>query len=286
MIKPIDSLCDDVEMYAIGGLDAEAAQQFEHHLSHCEQCRRTLEELQPIITRLPLAVDSVEPPAGMRQRILAAVLQSEPATDPIPSQATAEVTENEASLGQTQQHTAELQAQLRKRWIVRVMAGVAASFVILSGFLLQQVNHLRNEAADLSSQLEQLQQQIAAAESPAAASQVNGVVSLKPAEAGIVAEGRATISVDSKGMHLIVQVEQLPKLQGNEAFQVWLLKDGKPVNAGTFLPNEGVGALYFTFNPDEYDQIAITQEPDANGVEPRGSMVLAGVLSQSETSSS
>lgn len=337
MIKPNDSLCDDVEMYSLGGLDAEATQQFEHHLSHCQQCREMVEELQPIITRFPLAVDSVEPPAGMKQRILAAVLQSAPTPVPMSTLTAADADEsirperqvssdNQASSpidsnsedkagsekaahrpgvvplraaageagaadkdpspSQTEQRTVALQAQLRKRWVARVMTGVAASFVILSGFLLQQVNQLSNETADLTSQLEQLQQQIAASDSPAAASQVNGVVSLKPAEAGIVAEGRATISVDSKGMHLIVQVEQLPKLQGDEAFQVWLLKDGKPVNAGTFLPNEGVGALYFTFNPDDYDQIAITQEPDANGVEPRGSMVLAGALSQSEKSNS
>ncbi|WP_341281827.1 anti-sigma factor [Paenibacillus sp. FSL H8-0537] len=335
MIKPNDSFCDDVEMYSLGGLDAEATQQFEHHLSHCQQCREMVEELQPLISQFPLAVESVEPPAGMKQRILAAVLQSAPTPVPMSTLTAAdesirperqESSDNQASSpidsnsenkadseksahrpgvvplraaageagaadkrpspSQTEQRTAALQAQLRKRWVARLVTGVAASLVILSGFLLQQVNQLSNETADLTSQLEQLKQQIAASDSPAAASQVNGVVSLKPAEAGIVAEGRATISVDSKGMHLIVQVEQLPKLQGDEAFQVWLLKEGKPVNAGTFLPNEGVGALYFTFNPDDYDQIAITQEPDANGVEPRGSMVLAGALSQSEKSSS
>ncbi|WP_338555352.1 anti-sigma factor [Paenibacillus sp. KS-LC4] len=302
MIKPNDSLCEDVEMYSLGGLDAEATQQFEHHLSHCQRCREMVEELQPIISRFPHAVESVEPPAGMKQRILAAVLQSAPTSAPMSTLTAADESSNPEHYGSGNNQvgseepaprpefiplrTATLQTQLRKRWVTRVMTGVAASFVILSGFLLQQVNQLSHETADLTSQLEQLKQQIAASDSPAAASQVNGVVSLKPTEAGIVAEGRATISVDSKGMHLIVQVEQLPKLQGDEAFQVWLLKEGKPVNAGTFLPNEGVGALYFTFNPDDYDQIAITQEPDANGVEPRGSMVLAGALSQSEKSSS
>jgi hypothetical protein len=70
------------------------------------------------------------------------------------------------------------------------------------------------------------------------------VAALTPAIPDIVAEGLATIVIDAKGMHLIVQAENLPKLTNDEAFQVWLLKEGKPVNAGTFLTNDGTWALY------------------------------------------
>jgi anti-sigma-K factor RskA len=91
-------------------------------------------------------------------------------------------------------------------------------------------------------------------------------------------KGLATIVIDSKGTHLIVQAEDLPQIQEQQAFQVWLIKDNQPVNAGTFYPQNGKGAIYYTFEPTDYDTVAMTLEPDAHGEKPRGTIVLAAGL--------
>ena len=96
-------------------------------------------------------------------------------------------------------------------------------------------------------------------------------VKLSPAAQDIVANGLATIVIDDKGTHLVVQAENLPDLEGNEAFQVWLIKGDKPQNAGTFLSHDGMGAVYYTLDSvNDYDTVAITLEPDAMGDQPRG----------------
>jgi hypothetical protein len=146
--------------------------------------------------------------------------------------------------------------------------GISAAVIILALYSAQ----LRRDVRDLKSY-------IAIAEQPVTALKVNEAVALSPAAADILAKGLATIVIDGTGTHLVVQAEKLPELKGNQAFQVWLLKDKKPVNAGTFLSHDGNGALYYTFGPQDYDTIAITLEPDALGKkEPRGTLILTASI--------
>ncbi|MEV5025796.1 anti-sigma factor [Paenibacillus sp. LPE1-1-1.1] len=230
---------------------------------------------------MPLTVQPVQPPSGMKARILAAVAEAD--------RASAEESKTGAE-ALTQVQTVPVKpvveivsAQKKdknkaKSWTTPTLAAAAAALLIVSAALYQQVNQLNGESNKLAVQVQELQQQLEAVEQPPTGIQVNSVVALTPAIPDIVAQGLATIVIDAKGMHLIVQAENLPKLTNDEAFQVWLLKEGKPVNADTFLTNDGTGALYYTFAPDQYDQIAITHEPDTKGLQPRGEIVLAGKL--------
>jgi hypothetical protein len=121
-------------------------------------------------------------------------------------------------------------------------------------------------------------EKLAVATKPVDGMQVNKIIALNPAAENFISKGLASIVIDNKGTHLIVQAEDLPEVKQQEAFQVWLIKDNQPVNAGTFSPHDGKGVIYFTFEPKDYDTVAITLEPDANGVKPRGTIVLAGGL--------
>ncbi|WP_419872233.1 anti-sigma factor domain-containing protein [Candidatus Pristimantibacillus sp. PTI5] len=273
--------CEDVEMYLLGGLDEEDKLAFEAHLLGCKECQLRLEELSEVLGIMPLTVQPVQPPSGMKARILAAVAEAD--------RASAEESKTGAE-ALTQVQTVPLKPVVEivsaqktdknkaKSWTTPTLAAAAAALLIISAALYQQVNQLNGESNKLAVQVQELQRQLEAAEQPPTGIQVNSVVALTPAIPDIVAQGLATIVIDTKGMHLIVQAENLPKLTNDEAFQVWLLKEGKPVNAGTFLTNDGTGALYYTFAPDQYDQIAITHEPDAKGLQPRGEIVLAGKL--------
>jgi hypothetical protein len=132
--------------------------------------------------------------------------------------------------------------------------------------------------AQLKRTVEDLKSHIAISSEPLTAAKVNEAVVLNPTANDIIAKGLATILIDSTGTHLVVQAEKLPELKGNEAFQVWLLKDKQPVNAGTFLSQDGNGALYYTFDPIDYDTVAITLEPDAHGKIPRGTIILTAPI--------
>jgi Anti-sigma-K factor rskA len=75
---------------------------------------------------------------------------------------------------------------------------------------------------------------------------------------------------------LVVQVNNLPRLEGSEVYQVWILKNGNRENAGIFKPDEsGAGVLtYQLAQNSDFDQIGITVEPDQYSTQPRGKKIM------------
>jgi hypothetical protein len=77
---------DDLVGYALGALDPESAPKVADHAARCERCRRELRRLDPALGVLAEAVDQLEPPASLRQSLMAIVRSeaeaAEPATSP------------------------------------------------------------------------------------------------------------------------------------------------------------------------------------------------------------
>ncbi|MGG1637402.1 anti-sigma factor [Paenibacillus sp. NRS-1760] len=270
-MKQETNLCDDVEMYALGGLDEAEAKAFEQHLKSCAACTEQVAELKEIVDMLPLSSEPVAVPTGMKDRILGSILQSqETAAQPFEQPKSAIPTQEPEN---AKRPLSVIQADAKRRnynsWL---NIGLAAAVLLLCVYIFT----LRDQVSDLSNELT-----LAQMNDPPQGLQTNQAVSLSSAAQNIIAQGLATIVIDSKGTHLLVQAEKLPQIKENEAFQVWLMKKGQDViNAGTFYPVDGKGGLYFTLdqNLKGYDQIAITQEPDAFGKLPRGTAVLTAEL--------
>ena len=77
-----DELADLVAGYAVSALDPDERSALEAHLATCEQCRRQLSELGPIVDGLMAVAGDHEPPAGLKDRILAAARAERPAAEP------------------------------------------------------------------------------------------------------------------------------------------------------------------------------------------------------------
>jgi anti-sigma-K factor RskA len=197
----------------------------------------------------------------------------------------------EAAQAQPWQPQGRARARSSRAWRMAsaALAAVALVLGIYAGQLQGRVDSLKQQAsgssavqeqlAQAQAQNAQLQEQLASSLQPAQGMQTGEAVKLSPATQDIVAQGLATIVIDSKGTHLVVQAENLPTLEGNEAFQVWLIKGDTPQNAGTFLSHNGTGAVYYTLDSaNDYDTVAITLEPDAMGDAPRGTMILAAKI--------
>lgn len=310
MIERHEEWSDLAPVYVLGGLEAEEVAAFEAHLAQCESCRQEVRELQEVTGFLPLAAEPVAPPPGMRARVLSNVLghaQESAGTKPAAAPAKPEAAQpgqglppetavpaaraEEAAQAQPWQPQGRARARSSRAWRIASVALAAAALVlgIYAGQLQGQVDSLKQQAAGSSTVQEQLaqaqaqnaqlQEQLASSLQPAQGMQTGEAVKLSPATQDIVAQGLATIVIDSKGTHLVVQAENLPTLEGNEAFQVWLIKGDTPQNAGTFLSHNGTGAVYYTLDSaNDYDTVAITLEPDAMGDEPRGTMILAAKI--------
>lgn len=62
---------DRAALYSLNGMSEPDAARFEAHLDDCELCRREVDALQEVVGDLGLAAPEVEPPAGLRERVLA-----------------------------------------------------------------------------------------------------------------------------------------------------------------------------------------------------------------------
>lgn len=106
-------------------------------------------------------------------------------------------------------------------------------------------------------------------------------MSLTPSEK-IDATATASMIKRDNAIALVIQANRLQPLEGTQAYQVWLLEDGKPYRAGTFVPNqEGIGAVSYTVNypgKHNWDTVAITLEPTPDSEQPQGEIVLSSEL--------
>jgi anti-sigma-K factor RskA len=65
-----ESKRDELASYLLGALDPGEAATLEQHLAGCEECRAELDWLRPAALILPETVERMEPPPGLRARII------------------------------------------------------------------------------------------------------------------------------------------------------------------------------------------------------------------------
>jgi hypothetical protein len=267
-------------------------------------------ELQQVVDLLPMISVQAPTPKGMRERVLGTVLkkgspeqaesllQSE-AVPVLPSRAASHsrkpdhsgkaAEDEEINIAELSRRAIQTEKFVRRtvywRWGGAVLAAAVVGMGLYAFQLKADVRKLQEELAAegarltaAGSELAKAREELKALSKPAEALKVTKVVNLLPAVEASASKGLATIAVDTKGSHILVQAEELPIIGNSEAFQVWLIKDNQPVNAGTFYPQDGKGGIYYTFEAKEYDSVAITLEPDAKGEKPRGNIVLTAGL--------
>lgn len=64
---------DDLAAYALGVLEEREAAELQRHLADCEACSMQLRWLESAVDLLPRSVEQLEPPAGLRKRLMATV---------------------------------------------------------------------------------------------------------------------------------------------------------------------------------------------------------------------
>ena len=76
---------DDLAAYLLGALDPTEAADLEGHLAGCEECRRELERLRPAAVVLPETVERLEPPPGLRSRVMEEVRSDAAVAEGVPA---------------------------------------------------------------------------------------------------------------------------------------------------------------------------------------------------------
>lgn len=230
--------CDHILDYYNGHLSELEKAAFEKHLASCSECQEFLKELEQISGYLPYSSESVEPPPDLEDRVFARIL-------------------NESE--EKQEPAAAPRQKRRRPWIFPSIAAALALSIIGNAYLFTQLEDQRRVVEE------------------ATIDEVVEYAELAP----VSGQGTGTASIIKQGKQtsMVVQASDLAKLSDKEVYQVWLIKDEKPERAGTFVTSgDGKGSVIFKFNEEftekDWDQVAVSLEPDANSELPQGEIVL------------
>jgi anti-sigma-K factor RskA len=241
MADPIhDRFADAPALYAIGALPADERAAFEAHVRDCPICSAELRAFVPAAHALPLALPLVEPPPGLRDRVLT------------------------AAVGRPPKEAAHRIERLDLRWLT-----LAATLVLAAGLAVVWWS-ARVRMGAMESELRDARVRLAIL----SASDLTQV-SLSGQAPAPAASGRAFLS-RSRGA--VFTASNLPPLPSGRTYQLWYLTSGAPVSAGLFKPDPA-GGTTLTLTPAAGTTptgLAVSIEPEGGVSAPTGAIYLAG----------
>jgi anti-sigma-K factor RskA len=258
--------------YALGALTTEEAAGVARHLATCPGCRARADAYRATVALLPAACDEVEPSPALRTRLLAAASaerdqavgdgqptlggEPRPAVRPLP--ALPGRPEPPAPLAWRDPSVRAAQRGTPWRWVLPTAA-----------LLLLSIG-LGVWSAQLQRDLERQQEVLALYQGARQAWRLSG--------AGPAA-GASGMLVERTAGPPVLLVRDLPSLPTTQAYQVWVIRDGRPQSAGVFPAGAGgqlVEPLAETL--EGADAVALTIEPAGGSPGPTGPIVLSASL--------
>jgi len=254
MSQPLepDSPRDLAAAYALGALAPEEARRFEAYLAGSAEAQREVAEYRDVAALLALGEADGEPGPDLRDRVLARVAAG--TTRPLP--------------------------RVRSRaplWIA-----LAASLVAVAALGLN-LRAARGELRDLRELLNDTQGRLAAREATLNAIFEPGVQMYQLTSSGNPEPG-VQLFYDRQRQRAIIHGFRLQQIPADRAYQLWFIRDGKPVPSVTFKP-EADGHARVEQIPvptgGDVSAAAVTIEPEAGSTQPTMPIVLVGPLKRS-----
>ncbi len=232
--------CEYLLSYISNTLSESDKEIFEVHMQTCDSCREDYKELSESWEALQFDFEDQDVPKSLKKEVFSFIFMDD---------------DKEQKLSVTDKLVAwknDLKSQFRP-----LTSSLIIMLLIVTTILMYVNSWSGNEVQDASSRQ----------------AEIITSLQLKTDDAQMnEASGYAYVVQQDDAKKLIIQVDGLPKLEGTETYQVWLLKDSQRLNAGIFNTNEtGSGVLVHTLPKEEsFDQIGITKEPKLNNTQPEG----------------
>lgn len=233
--------CDYLIPYILNELKESEHMAFDEHLKNCTECKKEYQELSQAWQALPFDYTETEVPESLKGEVMGFVFDHK-----------------------RKSSTETFMAKMSKLVMMLKSQFTPVSASIVSVLLLAIIGLGIANVQEKNRYAENIPTEILTAIPLKAANQIH------PRTNGI-----AYIVQQESEKNLVVQVHELPDVEGSQVYQVWLLKNGTRENGGIFKPDEtGSGILTYQLAEGQtFDQIGITVEPDANSSEPRGEKI-------------
>lgn len=243
---------DLVGAYVLDALSPAETRAFQDHLQSCRDCQIEVRELREAVGALPLAVEEVEPPADLFDRIRDTIENERPALKPIAG-------------GRPTPRRPVPWSYLE----IAVATAAAILIVALGAWNIHLQSQISNDRAAL-------QYQHAVNKAILSGARVSTV----PGTGVAPGATAALVQPSHPGPGYLI-VEGLPDLASNGVYEVWLVKPSvPPVPAGVFSSaGQGVQIWQLRKSARGFPVTAVTEERGPHGSQaPKGPKVLAGAI--------
>jgi anti-sigma-K factor RskA len=260
-----DGLLDLAPAYALGALSAEETERFEAYLATSPEAQREVAEYREVGALLALAQTEARPAAELRGRVLARV--GEQKTTMLPPRPAAPP---------GRRPTPVIWGALAASLLAVV--GLGAGMISLRG----RVDALQTELAAREQTLSERERLLRAREATLNAILEPGVRLFQLTASG---DPQPLIQLfwDQRRNVAILHGFQLKGVPQSRAYQLWFIRDGKPVPSITFKP-ESNGHAKVERIPvpagGALSAAAITVEPESGSPQPTSPILLVGPLQQ------
>ena len=252
--------------YALDALDeGSELTRFTRHLTRCQSCASEVRGFREVATAMAFAA-TTEPPAEMRDQVLAAVAR-------------------------TRQLPPEIRTHARPRrtrsaapwipWLSGAIATAAIVVAVVFGFAQAHTQDELNQARSHNQALAAAQVRAEAELSQArehdqALAQVLGAPHVTLLSQGTTKGGVAVVVLDAATRKLVVATSGLPALPAGKVYQLWLIGPVKIVSAG-LLPTAqaGVTTPVVATGIVKGDKLGLTVEPAPGSKQPTTTPILA-----------
>lgn len=240
---------DLIAAYSLGAVDEPEAAAVRRHLPDCPECQDTLLRMTEVVAVLPLSLEEVAPPEGLRERLLAS--------------AAVDAAVMSASLGSDgpiagRPATGPAPGAGRLLFLRRVpnWAPVAAAAVLLVALLgwnlgLQTRKTIPPPTTTIQATL----------------------LDSRHSDVG-------TVTYVKDQRVALVSLHSLSAPSPDKNYELWVIPaGGKPVAAGVFLPDpDGSKVIVVNRTIHHGDTIAVTEEPPGGLPQPTGSVEISGQI--------
>ena len=259
-------------LYFMGSIEQEELKELKSALeSGDDELKKIYFDTKRLIEHLPLAVDSIEPPGRVKEKILREI-KKESAGKKYKSE---KFFNNFSSIMGFNKPGFALAVAL-------ILFAAVVILVYYSSNLTKLIKNQENQLVQQEKQLVQLKDEVERNKELLSVLQSKKIEVVIMNGLDVNPSGYGKIIWDPDRRAAILQISNLPSITQDRDYQLWVIKDNKPISAGVFSIEKKNNQNFFKIeelavtDKKEINAFAVTLEPKGGVPQPTGDMYLLG----------
>jgi len=258
--------------YVLNALEPEEREEFEVLLQNAsEEEREIYQEMRSAANQIAFSVEGNQAPGVVRERILA---QVQPEENELSEKAENEMSSSDEDTNNFDRGTFAIAASF-------ALLLVTLSLVFYSFNLSTEISNQEKVIEEQQARISELQNNVQQKEELLSILESREVDLVMMSGMEVNPNGYGKVIWDSESNRALLQVSNLPAVPSDKDYQLWIIKNNKPVSAGVFAVNDPGKDSFFKIEEmaageQAADAFAITMEPKGGMPQPTGDMYLMG----------